>query len=301
MRMPIHRSTALAAALGLLVLAPFAGVRAASGVGSTAPTPRAASAAPVQVLVLGTYHMGNPGQDLHNLEADDVTTPKRQAEIAEVAKRLARFRPTKVMTESVSDAPDRRIARYETFTPADLAKSREERVQIGFRIARQLGHAQVYGIDEQSETVDYFPFDKVMDYAKRTGREDAIAGPMREGEAFVAKMAEIQKTGTVGDLLRWLNDPRELERGHRIGYLGMLSLGSGSEFPGAELNAMWFLRNAKIFAKLMEVARPGDRVLVVFGAGHAYWLRELARGTPGFTLVDANDYLDPVGRHLARR
>jgi hypothetical protein len=300
MRTRFHRFTALAVVLGLLALVPVGGVRAESDGNTAAPsgaspnsgTAKAATiAAPVQVLVLGTYHMGNPGQDLHNLEADDVTTPKRQAEIAAVAKRLAGFRPTKVMMEFVSDAPDRRVARYEKFTPADLATSRDERVQIGFRIAREFGHAHVYGIDEQSESIDYFPFDKVMDYAKSTGREDVIAGPMREGAAFVAKMAEIQKTGSVGDLLRWLNDPRELERGHRAGYLGVVSLGGGNEFPGADLNAMWFLRNAKIFAKLTEVATPGDRVLVVFGAGHAYWLRELARGTPGFTLVEANAYL----------
>jgi hypothetical protein len=32
-------------------------------------------------------------------------------------------------------------------------------------------------------------------------------------------------------------------------------------------------------------------VLVVYGAGHNYWLREFAAGTPGFRLVDTNDYL----------
>ncbi len=303
MRTTSPRLTTFAALLGVLVLFPAAGTRAVPApVGSPgAGNAPVAAPAPVQVLVLGTYHMDNPGMDLHNLKADDVTTAKRQAEIAEVARRIARFRPTKVMMEFVSDAPDRRVARYETFTPAELATNRDERVQLGFRIARALGHAQVYGIDEQSDTIDYFPFDRVMDYAKRAGRESEVAVPMKEGEAFVAKMAEIQKAGTVGDLLQWLNDPAELERGHRAGYLGVLPLGGGKEFPGAELNAMWFLRNAKIFAKLAEVATPGDRVLVVFGAGHAYWLRELARGTPGFTLVETNDYLNPVGRHLARR
>jgi len=39
-----------------------------------------------EVLVLGTYHMANPGHDLFNTKADDVLAPKRQAEIAELTQ-----------------------------------------------------------------------------------------------------------------------------------------------------------------------------------------------------------------------
>lgn len=37
-----------------------------------------------EILVLGTYHMANPGHDIHNLQADDVLSPKRQQEIAQL-------------------------------------------------------------------------------------------------------------------------------------------------------------------------------------------------------------------------
>jgi len=289
MRAIIKLLPTIATLLALLALAPLDGARAAD-TASGKDTARLA-ATPIEVLVLGTYHMGNPGQDLNNLDADDVTRAKRQAEIADVARRIEKFRPTKVMLEFVSDAPDRRVERYERFTPADLAVSRDERVQIGFRIARELGHAQVYGIDESNDTIDYFPWENVAAFAKRTGREAQTDAAMQTGAAYVAKMAELQRAGTVGDLLRWMNTPASLMQGHRDGYLGVLTLGAGKEFPGAELNAMWYLRNAKIFAKLAEVAQTGDRVLVIYGAGHAYWLRELARDTPGFRLVDANAYL----------
>jgi len=36
---------------------------------------------------------------------------------------------------------------------------------------------------------------------------------------------------------------------------------------GAELNAYWYMRNAKIFSKLMTASRPGDRIVVVLVAG----------------------------------
>src|SRR4051812_37581346 len=41
------------------------------------PTPQGER--PIQVMILGVYHFGNPGRDLHNVQAEDVTTPRRQA------------------------------------------------------------------------------------------------------------------------------------------------------------------------------------------------------------------------------
>ena len=44
----------------------------------------------------------------------------------------------------------------------------------------------------------------------------------------------------------------------------------------------------------MEVAEPGDRTVVLYGAGHAAWLRHFVQTTPGFELVEAVDYLPPA-------
>src|SRR5512132_3843740 len=49
-----------------------------------------------EILVLGTYHMGNPGRDVFNMQADDVLAPKRQQEMAQVIEVLKKFRPTKI-------------------------------------------------------------------------------------------------------------------------------------------------------------------------------------------------------------
>jgi hypothetical protein len=43
-----------------------------------------------EVLVLGVFHMANPGRDLFNVQADDMLAPKRQAEIAQVIAALQR-------------------------------------------------------------------------------------------------------------------------------------------------------------------------------------------------------------------
>jgi len=100
------------------------------------------------------------------MKVDSVLTPAKQAELAEVASCLAKFNPTKIAVEALSDRSDFVTKKFEEFTPETLNRDPDERTQIAFRLARQLGHKSVYGIDEQSKTIDYFPFDKVDAYAK---------------------------------------------------------------------------------------------------------------------------------------
>ena len=54
------------------------------------------AAEPARVLIVGTYHFSNPGQDQANVDAVDVTAPQRQAELQAITDALAKFAPTMV-------------------------------------------------------------------------------------------------------------------------------------------------------------------------------------------------------------
>jgi hypothetical protein len=81
---------------------------------------------------------------------------------------------------------------------------------------------------------------------------------------------------------------------HQTGYNGLLRLGNGEQQPGAELGGLWYMRNAKMFSKIINIAAPGDRILVIVGAGHRFWLSHLASNTPGFEHVDVLNFLPPA-------
>jgi hypothetical protein len=100
----------------------------------------------------------------------------------------------------------------------------------------------------------------------------------------------LQKTRSVAALLARFNEPARIHADHEH-YNALLAFGDATSQPGAELDAAWYLRNARIFAKLIQIARSGDRVIVVFGAGHAYWLRHFVETTPGFQRVEPDRYL----------
>lgn len=251
----------------------------------------------VKVMVLGTYHLANPGLDLHNVEVDDVTSEVRQRQLEDVATMLAAFGPDRIAVEGLSERDDLSLEAYSAFEPEQLGKVANERVQIGFRLAHRLGHENVYGIDEKDEGKDYYPFDRVAEFAESNEQTAAIEALNRMGSSYVQTVGRLHAEGHIGSALHWANQPAMIQRMQSVGYYGLLEVGDAKRQPGALLNARYYERNARIFAKLMQVVEPGERVLVVYGAGHSYWLRHFASVTPGFELVEPNDYLSGlVGR-----
>jgi len=245
--------------------------------------PFAAGAAPVRVMIVGDFHMSNPGRDLHNVTVDDMLSPRRQAEIVAVTDGLARFAPTAVAAEWPADIASRRYADYRT---GKLAPSHNEVVQLGFRLAARMNLADFHGIDVDGD----FPYDAVDAYAKAHGETAVQDTANAQIAAFVKQQQDLLAHGTVAATLRFLNDPALIAHGNDF-YRTMLRVGGGAEQPGADLLTAWYRRNFLICANLVQMARPGDRIVVFYGSGHAFLLRQCVSETPGFELVEPNDYL----------
>lgn len=244
----------------------------------------------IEVMVLGSYHMDNPGRDLVNARIDPVTTPERQKELEAVANGLARFRPTAIAVERVaSDQQSLADQGFARFTPDELLRNNDERVQVGYRLARQAGVSRVYAVDAEGD----FPFEAVQAWAAANDRAAELDREMAKPAAMTERFTAEQKSRTVAQMLRTNNlqtrDGAELSQGNS--YYQLLRFGRGTDQPGARLNAAWYERNAVIFANLVRVARPGDRIVLLYGGGHAYWLRHFVGAMPGYRLVDPERYL----------
>ncbi len=242
---------------------------------------------PVDVIVLGTFHFDNPGQDIANMQVDDVLAPKRQAEIAAILEGLARFKPTKVFVESRRRVPGTTFSEtYRTFRQGKMTESGNEVVQLGFRLADRFNHKEVYAVDVEGD----FPFEAVMEWAQKNGRGPKLEAGIAAIQAWTAEQTAQLKTKTISQVLRLHNDPAGVAEGNAF-YLDMLRYGAGDAQPGAELVSHWYERNIRICALIAQVADPGDRILIIYGSGHAYLLRHCLGGIPGHRLKEANDYL----------
>ena len=225
-----------------------------------------------QVLILGTYHMSNPGRDIYNMQVDDVRAPKRQQELADLANVLAKFAPTKIAIEADPDS-ECVPAAYKDYLAGKHELTQNEIEQIGFRLGKQLGHAQLYPIDVEGD----FPMQRVIDYAKATGRSAELDKFMSSTGQIVAAQNDYVKSHTVLQSLLYMNSPDRVAADVNF-YMHMASYGEPGDFAGPDLIGAWYTRNIRIYGNLVKlVQKPTDRILVIYGAGHLGWLQEDVR------------------------
>ena len=242
---------------------------------------------PIEVMVLATYHMANPDQDAVNMHVDDVLQPKRQQELEVLAKQLELFKPTKVAVEAMSAAPS--FIWKASLDPNDLRVKRNEVYQIGERVALGCGLDKVYGVDNDG-AFDLEPVKK-LDAQKTGGMR--MQNMMKSIQNLADEADHKLFSSTIGQATAWMNSPQAIKMNSDF-YMQSLDIADGDDQPAAKLDAEWYERNLRIWGKVLQIAKPGDRVLLVFGQGHAYWLRTLVKEMPGYKLVDPAPYLDGV-------
>jgi hypothetical protein len=232
------------------------------------------------ILILGTYHMANPGHDIHSTRVDDVLSPRRQKEIADLLIVLKRFQPTKIAVES--HVGSQRLTReYSDYLTGKYTLTRNEIDQIGYRLAKELGHATIYPVDEDGD----FPFLRVRNYAVANGRKNQFdAEQDRVGVRVNAENAYLA-SHSVTQALQLLNSDSATTRAVGEYYTGFLPFGEPFEYAGADLLASWFQRNIRIYQNIRAlVTSPADRVLVIYGSGHLGWLRQMVASDPTVAL-----------------
>lgn len=242
--------------------------------------------APVPVLVIGTYHMANPGKDWFNVEADDVLTQERQSQIEEAIRGLLRFEPTKVALESPFHDP-RLAERFANIGNA-APMLRNEIDQLGIRLALAAKHSEIYGIDVQ----DVF-FDPELEKlaAKTPEHQASWTALQNEGREVVEELSRFLREHSVLETLRYLNSPESL-RQNLAAYLDrILPIFEPDNYVGPDMVGNWYRRNLRIFANLTSIASNGDRVVVFYGQGHVPLLSHFISVSSRFILADPLDYL----------
>ena len=190
---------------------------------------------PTKVMIVGVFHMANPNRDLHDFNAPDVLATKYQAELETITKHLDRFRPTMVDVERASGTVEKDYASYLAGT---LKPSRDEVVQLGFRLAKMAGLKSVQGIDHMAE----FPYEPVQTYAKTHGLSYVLDYANNQVEAMIRRGNDLLRTKGIRATLRKMNDPAWLAE-LNASYPLSLRVGGGNDQPGAELLKAWYGRN----------------------------------------------------------
>ena len=243
------------------------------------------------LMILGSYHMSNPGLDATNLSADDVLSPQRQAEIARTIEELTRFRPTKIAVEWPYKDDAALGARYTAYRAGTYQLTRNEVDQFGLRLAKRLGLATV-------SAVDYPMFMNGMTPAEfQNPKPPAAAHPAPASASPAPTLSpedQLLRRSSVSAYLAHLNTDTTIAT-NASGYLPMLlpDTSTPALYAHADLVTNWYKRNLRIFANLTRITSfPDDRVLLMIGAGHIHILGDLALTSPYYCLVTPLGYLN---------
>lgn len=162
-----------------------------------------------EILVLGTYHMANPGRDMYNMNADDVLSPKRQREIEQLTEVLKRFQPTKIAVES--EVGSKRVEQeYVDYLAGKHTLARNQIDQVGYRLAKELGQHTVYPVDVEGD----FPMQRVINYAKDNGRGDKFEQMMSGWGTVVKEQGDYLHSHTVLEMLEYMNSDGRAAKRH---------------------------------------------------------------------------------------
>lgn len=258
----------------------------------TVPTgfPATCDASDVHVMLLGTYHFDGSATDAVKQPTADPLTPARQAQLQELSERLARWRPQQIAVEWAASFADSTTAWYKRYQASGVTTSRNEVVQIGFRLARRLQHPTVYPVDYQmgigNDSIEAL-------YVRRPEFKALMEGRQAAEQRSADSSSEWHARATIVEQLRAANTNAGLHGGNSRAMFGsFLTAGEGANYGGPQLLARWYERNFRMAHNLTRALRPETkRILVIVGSGHVPPLRTIFDEAPGFCPVSPLPYL----------
>lgn len=256
----------------------------------TTPTILHAAEQSGEVMLVGTYHLANNNRDLLNVPVEDVLSERRQQEIERLVDGFARWHPTQVAIEWPRADQSGLNKRYSDYLAGNLKLTANERDQIAFRLAKKLRLSRIDAIDWNDAPPGPSSAYDFAEWAKANGQADRFNSFIKDGQAEANRTALDMRQQTVTQWYRTWNDPLHRMMMHKA-YFTIASFGTNDENPGAAWVGSWYARDLRIFNNIREKAGLGQRVFVLYGAGHTYLLSRFLAESKAAALVDPRRFM----------
>ena len=253
------------------------------------------------VLLLGTFHFAGEKVDENispNDLAVDMLSAERQRQIKQLAKKLSKFKPTKIAIE-VSPGRERyydslytEYVSGKTLTGKRLDPA-DETFQLGFRIAKLLGHKKLYPIDAQPFRFRLSTQDSVLTYQKFSTQIDtAYTYWNKKYDAEQRFQDTLKFRLPLNEYLQYLNATEK--RASSIGrWLISTKKGDNSSPVGADgFITRYFNRNVRIYSNVQRITSgKREKILIIYGATHMYLLDQIFKASPEYKVSNIMKYL----------
>ncbi|TCI43485.1 MULTISPECIES: DUF5694 domain-containing protein [Exiguobacterium] len=229
----------------------------------------------IELLIVGTTHLNMPNNgDVIMPGTTDILGAKRQQEIDDFIRVLARFEPTTVCLEVAKTDQHSFNQRYQAYVADPLAATEDEREQIGFRLAKTCGLPFVRAVD-WNETVDGVSLGDVID--THPVEMQAIIATQR---ALMQNVETVFHQHSINDFYTYINQ-EEVTRFMHQAYMDIAATGpTGAHW----VESYWNYRNHRIYDHVTRDAKTGDRIVMLYGLAHVHLLRHLFEANERYTV-----------------
>lgn len=239
-----------------------------------------------QICILGTFHFANT-TDYSAIVVDSLSSERRQKEIKEIVSNLIEFSPTKILVERMPEFSDTLNQRLESFKKGEFKLPNNELYQIGFRLAKELNHNRIYGIDYEMGLGD----EELIDYLTKENLMIKFQSTIGIAKEWANTHSKFLKENSLNEMLTILNS-NDSENFNKNLYLDkILGITDKGNSPASEYVSNWWKRNIFIKKNIDDLISDSDRILVIIGAGHSSILKDFYRNSDAVNHVEINQYL----------
>lgn len=237
-----------------------------------------------KVMVLGTFHF-----DKSVLESND------QQSLEELVGALTRYRPTKIVLELEPRLSDRVNSAYQQYlTDSFEISTRENEVfQLGFRLAKNVGHDSLYLFDDQTEyigSLNNFSFDALTQYAAQydSGFYDRYSDLVT---CIYQHNLDLFEKHDLAAEIALRNSPQAQKSNARRMHSFEVRVGIQKSWIGPDWLGRWYRRNVRMMTNILKMTEKGDRILIIVGDNHKWTLDAMFQNTPDFEVVSSWEFL----------
>lgn len=253
----------------------------------------------IKVYLLGTFHFAQTDSTYN------VLNKNHQKSIEDLCEIIARQKPNKIFVERQPEYEFQN--KIDSLYKAYIAMSRplkakNEIYQVGFRVAKKLGHKKVFQCDHPGQ---YGRFNKAtVEYAEKNNQTDILeanrTGTVKRFDNTINEDS-LMKSSTLLQYIQWINSSQVMNTSHASYITNYPQIGSTDYYNydddytliGAELTADWYKRNIMIYAKMInQVDFEKDKaIFLLMGGDHIPIIKTLFDANPYFKVMETSKWL----------
>ena len=242
-----------------------------------------------QVLLLGIFHFKDAGLDAYKPKYHvNIMSEKKQEEVSELLSFLESYKPTQILVEVKTNNQSWLDSLYSEYLDGKYELAANEIFQLGFRLAKRMGHESLIAGDVSGREYDDYDVYKaeLNQVIESEELEDRLSHNYSDQfKQYYTYLDSLKSILSLTEFLLLENSYSELIKKHGHYHVGTIGANDGNLYPKADqLTGWWYNRNLRIFSNIRKSIKGRDE-----RAGHIPILRQAVEASPEMKLVELED------------